>query len=85
MKYIAIADKIFTKEEKKPDVIETYNETDFSRVIRCKVISVGNDVEIICAGDIIYFGINNSKQIVLEEDDYYVIQEKMVILKEENE
>jgi len=84
MKYIATGDKIFVQESKKPEVIATYEGDSPTRIVRAKVLSTGKDVEEICDGDIVYFGLGNAKTLTLEEEIYYVIKEEMIALKEKN-
>ena len=75
-----IVKKIKTEQKKVAGLIMTENIDDDNRYIKAKAISVGNLVEGIKDGDVVYYDKHAGHGVQYEETLYYVIRNVDVVL-----
>jgi|TARA_R100001460_G_scaffold87765_2_gene129223 co-chaperonin GroES (HSP10) len=75
-----IVEKIKTEQKKVAGLIMTENIDDDNRYIKAKAISVGNLVEGIKDGDVVYYDKHAGHGVQYKETLYYVIRNVDVVL-----
>jgi co-chaperonin GroES (HSP10) len=75
-----IVEKIKTEQKKVAGLIMTEKIDDDNRYIKAKVISVGNLVEGIKDGDVVYYDKHAGHGVQYKETLYYVIRNVDVVL-----
>tara|TARA_Y100001937_G_scaffold108327_1_gene151898 strand:- start:309 stop:566 length:258 start_codon:yes stop_codon:yes gene_type:complete len=75
-----IVEKIKTEQKKVAGLIMTENIDDDNRYIKAKAISVGNLVEGIKDGDIVYYDKHAGHGVQYKDTLYYVIRNVDVVL-----
>ena len=75
-----IVEKIKTEQKKVAGLIMTEKIDDDNRYIKAKVISVGNLVEGIKDGDVVYYDKHAGHGVHYKETQYYVIRNVDVVL-----
>ena len=75
-----IVEKIKTEQNKVAGLIMTENIDDDNRYIKAKAISVGNLVEGIKDGDVVYYDKHAGHGVQYKETLYYVIRNVDVVL-----
>ena len=75
-----IVEKIKTEQKKVAGLIMTENIDDDNRYIKAKAISVGNLVEGIKDGDVIYYDKHAGHGVQYKDTLYYVIRNVDVVL-----
>ena len=75
-----IVEKIKTEQNKVAGLIMTENIDDDNRYIKAKVISIGNIVEGIKEGDVIYYDKHAGHGIQHKDKFYHVIKQMDVVL-----
>ena len=75
-----IVEKIKTEQKKVAGLIMTEDIDDDNRYIKAKVISVGNLVEGIKDGDVVYYDKHAGHGVQYKDILYYVIQSRDVVL-----
>ena len=75
-----IVEKIKTEQKKVAGLIMTEKKDDENRYIKAKAISVGNLVEGIKDGDVVYYDKHAGHGVQYKETLYYVIRNVDVVL-----
>ena len=75
-----IVEKIKTEQKKVAGLIMTEDIDDDNRYIKAKAISVGNLVEGIKDGDVVYYDKHAGHGVQYKDILYYVIQSRDVVL-----
>ena len=78
--YYLIIEPIKDEEKKVGGLVLTEDIDDDNRYLKAKVISIGNIVEVIKEGDVIYYDKHTGHGIQHKDKFYYVIKQIDVVL-----